>query len=182
MRRLRRTKIVATLGPSSSERAVIEQSIAHFRSQLDQSRPSERDALRDRLARLQGSVAVIEAGGVTRLAAEERRARIADALAATRAAMEEGIVPGGGVALLRAARSLSAISFWSTRITARFSIRSLCSAQSRAAATSSEARCRNIRCWVSSMATRWTHRRPSSSGKRSMGTSSTPRRSSSINS
>jgi chaperonin GroEL len=95
-----------TLIGGGGERAVIEQSIAHFRSQLDQARPAERDALRDRLSRLQGSVAVIESGGVTRLAAEERRTRIADALAATRAAMEEGIVPGGGVALLRAARAL----------------------------------------------------------------------------
>lgn len=95
-----------TLIGGGGERAVIEQCLSHLRSQLEQVKSSERDGLRDRLARLQGSVAVIEAGGVTRLAAEERRARVADALAATRAAMEEGIVPGGGVALLRAARSL----------------------------------------------------------------------------
>jgi chaperonin GroEL len=61
----------------------------------------DRDRLRARIARLTGGVAVIRVGGATELELHERRARLEDALAATRAAVEEGIVPGGGVALLR---------------------------------------------------------------------------------
>jgi len=65
-------------------------------------RESDRDPLRTRLARLSGGVAVIRVGAHTEPEMRERKSRIEDALAATRAAVEEGIVPGGGVALLRA--------------------------------------------------------------------------------
>src|SRR5262249_44914668 len=71
--------------------------------------PSERDALRARLARLAGVVAVVRVGAPTDVEREARRSQLEDALAATRAAVEEGIVPGGGVALLRAGAGLDAL-------------------------------------------------------------------------
>jgi len=72
--------------------------------------PSERDALRARLARFAGVVAVLGVGAPTDVEREARRSQIEDALAATRAAVEEGIVPGGGVALLRASARLESLS------------------------------------------------------------------------
>jgi len=72
--------------------------------------PSERDELRARLARLAGVVAVLRVGAATDVEREARRSQIEDALAATRAAVEEGIVPGGGVALLRACARLESLS------------------------------------------------------------------------
>jgi chaperonin GroEL len=69
----------------------------------------ERDRLRQRLARLTGGVAVIRVGGTTETELKERRGRLEDALAATRAALEEGVVAGGGVALLRARAALEAL-------------------------------------------------------------------------
>jgi chaperonin GroEL len=71
--------------------------------------PSERDALRARLARLAGVVAVLRVGAPTDVEREARRSQIEDALAATRAAVEEGIVPDGGVALLRASARLESL-------------------------------------------------------------------------
>ena len=67
----------------------------------------ERDFVRDRIAKLNGGVAVLRVGGATELEVKEKKDRVDDALNATRAAIEEGIVPGGGVALVRAAASLS---------------------------------------------------------------------------
>ena len=69
----------------------------------------DRDWLRERLGRLSGGVAVIHVGAPTELAMAERKARVEDALAATRAAVEEGVVPGGGVALLRAQPALETL-------------------------------------------------------------------------
>ena len=72
--------------------------------------PSERERVRARLSRLTGGVAVVYVGAPTELEMKERRSRIEDALAATRAAVEEGVVPGGGVALLRAQSAVRALS------------------------------------------------------------------------
>jgi chaperonin GroEL len=69
----------------------------------------EHDALAERTARLSGGVAVIRVGGYTELALKERKVRVEDALSATRSAVEEGIVPGGGVALLRAQPAVRAL-------------------------------------------------------------------------
>ncbi len=90
---------------------------AHIRARAEQVRREieeatsdyDRDKLKERLAHLLGGVAVIHAGAATELELKEKKARIEDALAATRAAVEEGVVPGGGVALLRAAGSLAAM-------------------------------------------------------------------------
>ena len=71
--------------------------------------PAERDAMRERLARLSGVVAVLRVGAATDVEREARRSQVEDALAATRSAVEEGIVPGGGVALVRVATRLEAL-------------------------------------------------------------------------
>ncbi|MCI0459617.1 MAG: chaperonin GroEL, partial [Gemmataceae bacterium] len=69
----------------------------------------DREKLQERLAKLAGGVAVIKVGAATETAMKEKKARVEDALNATRAAVEEGIVPGGGVALLRAASAIDAL-------------------------------------------------------------------------
>src|ERR1019366_4762871 len=69
----------------------------------------DREKLQERLAKLAGGVAVIKVGAATETEMKEKKARVEDALHATRAAVEEGIVPGGGVALLRAAAALKSL-------------------------------------------------------------------------
>ena len=69
----------------------------------------DREKLQERLAKLSGGVAVIKVGAATEVAMKEKKARVEDALHATRAAVEEGIVPGGGVALLRCAKAIDGI-------------------------------------------------------------------------
>src|SRR5205814_6894876 len=69
----------------------------------------DREKLQERLAKLAGGVAVIRVGGATEVEVKERKDRVDDAMHATRAAVEEGIVPGGGVALLRASEHLKGI-------------------------------------------------------------------------
>jgi chaperonin GroEL len=90
-----------TEGLGAQER--IDERIGELRHQLEQAETTYiRERLRERLARLTGGVAVLEVGGATELELKERKARVEDALAATLSAVEEGVVPGGGVALLRA--------------------------------------------------------------------------------
>jgi chaperonin GroEL (HSP60 family) len=85
----------------------IEARIKQLKAQIeDTTSDYDREKLQERLAKLAGGVAVIKAGGATEVEVKERKDRIEDALHATRAAVEEGIVPGGGVALLRAAAVL----------------------------------------------------------------------------
>ena len=99
-----------TIVGGGGEQADIRARIASVRRQIDDSRSEhERERLRARLARLTGGVAVVYVGGATEIEMQERRSRIEDALAATRAAVEEGIVPGGGVALLRAQGAVRAL-------------------------------------------------------------------------
>jgi chaperonin GroEL len=86
----------------------IEGRIAQIRTQIeDTTSDYDREKLQERLAKLAGGVAVIKVGGATEVEVKERKDRVDDALNATRAAVEEGIVPGGGVALLRAAMKLN---------------------------------------------------------------------------
>ncbi|WP_395644792.1 chaperonin GroEL [Terricaulis sp.] len=86
----------------------IEARIGQIRKQIeDTTSDYDREKLQERLAKLAGGVAVIKVGGATEVEVKERKDRVDDALNATRAAVEEGIVPGGGVALLRAAFKLS---------------------------------------------------------------------------
>jgi chaperonin GroEL len=85
----------------------IEGRIKQIRAQIDETTSDyDREKLQERLAKLAGGVAVIKVGAATETEMKEKKARVEDALNATRAAVEEGIVPGGGVALLRASRAL----------------------------------------------------------------------------
>ncbi|MDA7981225.1 MAG: chaperonin GroEL [Alphaproteobacteria bacterium] len=86
----------------------IEARCGQIRRQVeDTTSDYDREKLQERLAKLAGGVAVIRVGGATEIEVKERKDRVEDAMHATRAAVEEGILPGGGVALLRAAKSLS---------------------------------------------------------------------------
>jgi chaperonin GroEL len=88
----------------------IEGRIKQLRTQIDETTSDyDREKLQERLAKLAGGVAVIKVGAATETEMKEKKARVEDALHATRAAVEEGIVPGGGVALLRAGKALSEI-------------------------------------------------------------------------
>ncbi|MBI1958237.1 MAG: chaperonin GroEL, partial [Candidatus Rokubacteria bacterium] len=88
----------------------IEGRIKQIRTQIeDTTSDYDKEKLQERLAKLAGGVAVIKVGAATETAMKEKKARVEDALNATRAAVEEGIVPGGGVALLRAALSIDAL-------------------------------------------------------------------------
>jgi chaperonin GroEL len=84
--------------------------VAEIRSQIEKTTSDyDREKLEERLAKLAGGVAVVKVGAATEMEMKEKKARVEDALHATRAAVEEGIVPGGGVALLRAQSALDSI-------------------------------------------------------------------------
>jgi chaperonin GroEL len=86
----------------------IEGRIKQLRNQIEETTSDyDREKLQERLAKLAGGVAVIKVGAATETEMKEKKARVEDALHATRAAVEEGIVPGGGVALLRAGKALA---------------------------------------------------------------------------
>src|SRR5690606_21514537 len=88
----------------------IEGRVRQIKAQIEETTSDyDREKLQERLAKLAGGVAVIRVGGSTEVEVKERKDRVDDALHATRAAVEEGILPGGGVALLRAAQALDNI-------------------------------------------------------------------------
>jgi chaperonin GroEL len=100
------TTIIEGAGKSADIKGRIEQ----IKSQIEStSSDYDREKLQERLAKLSGGVAVINIGAATELEMKEKKARVEDALHATRAAVEEGIVPGGGVALLRTASALEKV-------------------------------------------------------------------------
>ncbi len=102
------TTIVDGAGSQKS----IEGRIKQLRAQIEETTSDyDREKLQERLAKLAGGVAVIKVGAATETEMKEKKARVEDALHATRAAVEEGIVPGGGVALLRAAKALVDLKF-----------------------------------------------------------------------
>jgi chaperonin GroEL len=93
-----------TLIDGAGKTATIEGRIKQIRTQIEETTSDyDKEKLQERLAKLAGGVAIIKVGAATETAMKEKKARVEDALNATRAAVEEGIVPGGGVALLRAA-------------------------------------------------------------------------------
>jgi chaperonin GroEL len=99
-----------TLVEGAGETAAIEGRIKQIRVQIEETTSDyDREKLQERLAKLAGGVAVIKVGAATETAMKEKKARVEDALNATRAAVEEGIVPGGGVALLRAAKGIDTL-------------------------------------------------------------------------
>ncbi|MBC6982585.1 chaperonin GroEL [Caulobacter sp. 17J80-11] len=105
------TKEDTTVVDGAGERSGIEGRIAQIKRQIeDTTSDYDREKLQERLAKLAGGVAVIRVGGATEVEVKERKDRVDDALNATRAAVEEGIVPGGGVALLKASKALDGLT------------------------------------------------------------------------
>jgi chaperonin GroEL len=96
------TKDTTTLSEGAGKKQAIKQRVEQIRAQVEAATSDyDREKLQERLAKLQGGVAVVQVGAQTELELKEKKYRVDDALAATRAAVEEGIVPGGGVALIR---------------------------------------------------------------------------------
>jgi chaperonin GroEL len=111
--RAKRVKIEkenTTIVDGSGKKADIQGRCAQIKAQIEETTSDyDREKLQERLAKLAGGVAVIKVGGATEVEVKERKDRVDDALNATRAAVEEGIVPGGGVALLRAKKAVGAL-------------------------------------------------------------------------
>jgi chaperonin GroEL len=97
-----------TIVSGAGKKADIAARIGQIKAQIEETTSDyDREKLQERLAKLAGGVAVIRVGGATEIEVKERKDRVDDAMHATRAAVEEGILPGGGVALLRAVKALS---------------------------------------------------------------------------
>ena len=104
------TKDETTIIDGAGEKAEIEARVAQIRQQVEETTSDyDREKLQERLAKLAGGVAVIRVGGSTEVEVKERKDRVDDALNATRAAVQEGIVVGGGVALVQAAKTLEGL-------------------------------------------------------------------------
>jgi chaperonin GroEL len=100
-----------TIVEGAGKQSAIEGRIKQIRAQIEETTSDyDREKLQERLAKLAGGVAVIKVGAATETAMKEKKARVEDSLNATRAAVEEGIVPGGGVALLRASKAIDALT------------------------------------------------------------------------
>jgi chaperonin GroEL len=100
-----------TIVEGAGKKKDIEGRVKQLRAQIEETTSEyDREKLQERLAKLVGGVAVIRVGAATETEMKEKKARVEDAMHATRAAVEEGIVPGGGVALLRAAEALSGVT------------------------------------------------------------------------
>jgi chaperonin GroEL len=101
------SKEETTVVDGAGSKADIQGRVAQIRAQIEETTSDyDREKLQERLAKLAGGVAIIRVGGATEVEVKERKDRVDDAMHATRAAVEEGIVPGGGVALLYGARAL----------------------------------------------------------------------------
>ncbi len=110
VKKVRIEKENTTLVEGAGAKADIEGRVAQIKAQIeDTTSDYDREKLQERLAKLAGGVAVIRVGGATEVEVKEKKDRVDDALHATRAAVEEGILPGGGVPLLRAAKALDAV-------------------------------------------------------------------------
>ena len=106
-RRISSTKDETTIVEGRGSEGEIQARINQIKTQIEETTSEfDREKLQERMAKLSGGVAVIKVGAATEIELKERKARVEDALSATRSAVEEGIVPGGGVALVRAQRSL----------------------------------------------------------------------------
>jgi chaperonin GroEL len=104
------TKDDTTIVDGAGQKSDIESRITQIKAQIEETTSDyDREKLQERLAKLAGGVAVIRVGGATEVEVKERKDRVDDAMHATRAAVEEGIVPGGGVALVRAIAALTAL-------------------------------------------------------------------------
>ena len=122
-RRVLIEKDTTTIIDGSGDKAAIQARIQQIKAQIEETTSDyDKEKLQERLAKLAGGVAVIRVGGATELEVKEKKDRIDDALNATRAAVEEGIVPGGGVALLRAKSVLASLTGDNADVTAGISI------------------------------------------------------------
>ncbi|MEC8855888.1 MAG: chaperonin GroEL [Chloroflexota bacterium] len=109
-RSIQATKDEATIVEGKGSEADIQGRINQIKAQIeDTTSELDREKRQERMAKLSGGVAVIKVGAATEIELKERKARVEDALSATRSAVEEGIVPGGGVALVRASRGLDGL-------------------------------------------------------------------------
>ncbi|MFT6461451.1 MAG: chaperonin GroEL [Maricaulis maris] len=109
-KRVNITKDDTTIVDGVGDKAQIEARVTQIRRQSEETTSDyDREKLQERLAKLAGGVAVIKVGGATEIEVKEKKDRVDDALNATRAAVEEGIVPGGGVALLKASAKLAGL-------------------------------------------------------------------------
>ncbi len=109
-RRVVANKDEMTIVEGAGSEAEIKARINQIKAQIEETTSDyDREKLQERLAKLSGGVAVVKVGAATEVELKEKKARVEDALQATRAAVEEGIVPGGGVALLAAARALDSV-------------------------------------------------------------------------
>ncbi|RVG26635.1 chaperonin GroEL [Sinorhizobium meliloti] len=122
-RRVLIEKDTTTIIDGSGDQASIHARISQIKAQIEETASDyDKEKLQERLAKLAGGVAVIRVGGATELEVKEKKDRIDDALNATRAAVEEGIVPGGGVALLRAKSALVGLTDENADVAAGISI------------------------------------------------------------
>jgi len=109
-RRVSSTKDETTIVEGKGAEDAIQARIGQIKAQIeDTTSEFDREKLQERMAKLSGGVAVIKVGAATEVELKERKARVEDALSATRSAVEEGIVPGGGVALVRAQRAVETL-------------------------------------------------------------------------
>ncbi|MDF3212354.1 MULTISPECIES: chaperonin GroEL [Mesorhizobium] len=116
-------KDTTTIIDGAGTKATIQARVAQIKGQIEETTSDyDKEKLQERLAKLSGGVAVIRVGGVTESEVKEKKDRIDDALNATRAAVEEGIVPGGGVALLRARSVLGGLTGANADVTAGITI------------------------------------------------------------
>jgi chaperonin GroEL len=110
-KRVRIEKENTTIIDGAGKKKDIEGRINQIKAQIEETTSDyDKEKLQERLAKLAGGVAIIKVGGSTEIEVKERKDRVEDALHATRAAVEEGVVPGGGVALLRAAKALDELT------------------------------------------------------------------------
>ncbi|WP_243373030.1 chaperonin GroEL [Microvirga solisilvae] len=110
-KRVRIDKENTTIIDGAGKKADIESRVGQIKAQIEETTSDyDREKLQERLAKLAGGVAVIRVGGATEVEVKEKKDRVDDALNATRAAVEEGIVPGGGTALLRAKAAVAKLS------------------------------------------------------------------------
>jgi chaperonin GroEL len=110
-KRVRIEKENTTIIDGAGQKADIEARVSQIKAQIEETTSDyDREKLQERLAKLAGGVAVIRVGGATEIEVKEKKDRVDDAMHATRAAVEEGIVPGGGTALLRAKGAVSKLT------------------------------------------------------------------------
>ncbi|HTR11815.1 MAG TPA: chaperonin GroEL [Roseiarcus sp.] len=111
-KRVRIEKENTTIIDGAGKKSDIDGRVAQIKAQIEETTSDyDKEKLQERLAKLAGGVAVIRVGGATEVEVKEKKDRVDDALNATRAAVEEGVLPGGGVALLRAVKALEHVSY-----------------------------------------------------------------------